>query len=94
MPSMGDRCRSGGAGRARAARGCHSPRRPAHLPNDGPVMSGGESLSAEGERTLMGPAAQLDPRAPKAPDPLWAHLLKRSTGREVWECAKDPADTN
>jgi hypothetical protein len=50
--------------------------------------------AAGGERTLMGPAAQLDPRAPKAPDPLRAHLLKRTTGRKVWEWANDPAYMN
>jgi hypothetical protein len=38
LPSMGDRCRSGGSGHARAVRGVTRPRRPAHLPHDGPVM--------------------------------------------------------
>ena len=38
MPSMGDRCRSGGSGHARAGRGVTRLRRPAHLPADGPVM--------------------------------------------------------
>ena len=38
----------------------------------------------------MGPSAPRDPRAPKAPDPLRAHLLKRNTGREVREWANDP----
>jgi hypothetical protein len=33
----------------------------------------------------MGPAAQLDPRAPKAPDPLRAHLLKRTNGPKISE---------
>jgi hypothetical protein len=42
----------------------------------------------------MGPVAERPPRAPKAPDPLWAHLLKRTTGREVWEWANNPADMN
>ena len=40
----------------------------------------------------MGPVAERPPRAPTAPDPLWAHLLKRTTGREVWEWANHPAD--
>ena len=40
----------------------------------------------------MGPVAERPPRAPKAPDPLRAHLLKRTTGREVWEWANHPAD--
>jgi hypothetical protein len=45
----------------------------------------------------MGPVAERPPRAPKAPDPpdpLRAHLLKRTTGREVWEWANDPVDMN
>jgi hypothetical protein len=40
----------------------------------------------------MGPSAPLDPRAPRAPEPLRAHLLKRNTGREVREWANDPAN--
>ena len=35
-------------------------------------------------RTLMGPSALIDPRAPKAPDPLRSHLLKRAEWRKVW----------
>ena len=45
----------------------------------------------------MGPVTQgqqRGARAPKAPDPLRAYLLKRTTGREVWELANDPADLN
>jgi hypothetical protein len=45
----------------------------------------------------MGPVTQWQQRwarAPKAPDPLRGHLLKRTTGREVWEWANDPADMN
>jgi hypothetical protein len=45
----------------------------------------------------MGPVTQKGQRrarAPKAPDPLRAHLLKRTTGREVWEWANDPAHMN
>ena len=56
------------------------------------LRRGGLGTSAHSQ--VMGPAAQLDPRAPKAPDPLWAHLLKRTTEREVWEWANDPADMN
>jgi hypothetical protein len=112
LPSMGDRCRSGGSGHARCRAGCHSPRRPAHLPDDGPVMPsemskqgarpcpegtcGGNTRPAAGrERTLMGPVTQGQQRrarAPKAPDPLRAHLLKRSTGREVWDWPNHRAD--
>jgi hypothetical protein len=38
LPRMGDRCRSGGSGHAPCRAGCHSPRRSAHLPDNGPVM--------------------------------------------------------
>ena len=41
LPSMGDRCRSGGAARPCRSGVSPSPRRPAHLPNDGPVMPRG-----------------------------------------------------
>ena len=44
------------------------------------------------ERTLMGPAAHLGPQ--KRRTPMRAHPLKRTTGREVWEWANDPADRN
>ena len=112
MPSMGDRCRSGESGHARAVAGCHSPRRPAHLPDDGPVMpseisergahqcpedncGGNTRPAAGGERTLMGPSPPIDPRAPRAPDPLRAHPLKRNAAREVREWANGPpADLN
>ena len=42
----------------------------------------------------MGPVPKGRPRAPRAPDPLRAHLLKRTTGRKVRDCANDPADLN
>jgi hypothetical protein len=46
LPSMGDRCRSGGSGHARAERGVTSPRRPAPLPDDGPVMPSERGMRA------------------------------------------------
>ena len=82
---MGDRCRSGGAGTPVPFRGVAITPPPGPLTRPRFGYAKGESLSAEGERTLMGPAAQRDPRAPKAPDPLRAYLLKRTTGRKVWE---------
>ena len=36
--------------------------------------------SPENWKTLMGPVAQIDPRAPRAPDPLRVHMLKRTNG--------------
>jgi hypothetical protein len=38
LPSVGDRCRSGGSGHARAVWGVTRPAALAHLPDDGPVM--------------------------------------------------------
>ncbi len=91
--------------RARPCRaGCHSPRRPAHLPDDGPVMprekegarggpegTGEQRPAAGGERTLMGPAARLPLRAPKARDPHAVQVLKRTNERKLAGLANDLA---
>jgi hypothetical protein len=50
LPSMGDRCRSGESGHARAVWGAHSPRRPVHLPDEGPAMQSEMSGREEGRR--------------------------------------------
>jgi hypothetical protein len=74
----------------RAVRGVTSPRRPAHLPNDGPIMPRGGSLSAEGERTRMGPAAHspCGPQKRLTPASPNVETDKRARGSGV---ANDPA---
>jgi hypothetical protein len=47
--------------------------------------------AAGGERTLMGPAAQLPLRAPKAPDPHAVQVLKRTHKRKLAGWANDLA---
>jgi hypothetical protein len=49
---------------------------------------------AGGETTLMGPAAPRSRGPQKRLSPMRVQVLKRTTGREVWEWPNDPADLN
>ena len=106
MPSMGDRCRSGGSGHARAVRGVTSPHRPAPLPDDGPVMPSeiserGAHQCPEGNcggntrPAAVGERTLMGPaahlRAPKAPDPHAVRVLKRTNERKLAGWANDLA---
>jgi hypothetical protein len=47
--------------------------------------------AAEGERTLMGPAAQRSRRPQSAYPPMRVQVLKRTNGRKVGKLVDDPA---
>ena len=91
MPSMGDRCRSGEAGMPVPFRGVIIAPPPCPPTQRRSGYAEGGSVSAEGERTLMGPAAQLPVRAPKAPDPHAVRVLKRPNERKLAGWANDSA---